>query len=400
MAAEMTVQAALDGDHERLAVLAAIGDELVRRAADLAAGRDDAEQQVVIARRWAAMLRPENYQPVQSEDGITFAFRSPRDVAQDLADAQEPLERSVTALRLQNTYTSPTVRDAPTATLITDLAAARQFAADPPPGPLHPADPIAAVAAAAIAAHARKHAEVPDDDLRWAADVLVEVAAHPWTEARSTPESKHRTGADRSAAAALPALLLSEFDHIRPGTTPLEEALHHSGASVPDEVRMIFAYAAAPVWTAPCGPDGKTCRHQVLWSALLGGLRDCQFGSWDQAAQRRLIEPLAEPFDQALPRVQTERLLVNRLTSPLIAAADAARSGSCVAQQASRILDVLLTAHRRGAVHWAEKNYGPPRRRTRPGHRTRPGRDGRGRQHAAPRRACPRLHPAKPARAD
>ena len=93
---------------------------------------------------------------------------------------------------------------------------------------------------------------------------------------------------------------------------------------------------------------------------MLGGLRDCQLGAWDQAAQRRLIEPLAEPFDQALPRVQTDRLLVNRLTSPLIAAADAARSGSCVAPEAGRILDALLTAHRRGAVHWAEKNYGPP----------------------------------------
>ena len=360
VAAEMTVQAALDGDHERLAVQAAIGDELVRRAADLAAGRDDTEQQVAIARRWAAILHPENHHPVPSEDGITFVFRSPRDVAQNLAGSQEPLERSMTALRLQSTYTSPTVWDAPTDTLITDLTAARQFAADPPPGPVHPADPIAAVAAAAVAAYASKRAEVPDGDLRWAADVLVEVAAHPWTEATSTTQSRHRMGADRSAAAALPALLLPKFDHIRPGMSALEEALHRSGASVPDEVRMIFAHATAPVWTGPCGPGGKTCRHQVLWSAVLGGLRDCQLGAWDQAAQRRLIEPLAEPFDQALPRVQTERLLVNRLTSPLIAAADAARSGSCVAHEASRILDVLLTAHRRGAVHWAEKNYGPP----------------------------------------
>lgn len=360
VAAEMTVQAALDGDHERLAILAAIGNELVRHAAHMAVGRDDAEQQVLIARRWAAMLHPENHHPVTSEDGITFVFQSPNDVARDLASSQEPREGSMTALRLQTTYTSPTIWDAPIATLMIDLTAARQFADDPPPGPVHPADPIAAVAAAAVAAQARNRAEVPDDHLRWAAGVLAEVAAHPWAEARSTPESRNRTGADRSAAAALPALLLPEFDHIRPGMNALEEALHRSGASVPDEVRMIFANAAASVWTAPCGPNGTTCRHQVLWSALLGGLRDCQLGAWDQGAQRRLIEPLPEPYDQALPRVQTELLLVNRLTSPLIAAADAARSGSCVAQQASRILDALLTAHRRGAVHWAEKNYSQP----------------------------------------
>ena len=360
VAAGMTVQAALDGDHERLAALAAIGDELVRRAADLAAGREVAEQQVATAKGWAAILHPENHRPVPAGDGIRVEYRPPGDVAQNLAGSREPLERSMTALRLQSTYTSPTVWDAPTGTLITDLTAARQFADDPPPGPVHPADPIAAVAAAAVVAHARGRAVVPDEDLRWAADVLVEGAAHPWTEAISRETSRHRTGADRSAAAALPALLLPGLDHIRPDMSALEEALHRTGASVPDEVRMIFAHAAAPVWTAPCGPGGKTCRHQVLWSAVVGGLRDCQLGAWDQAAQRRLIEPLAEPFDQALPRVQTERLLVNRVTSPLLAAAEAARSGSCVAQEANRFLDILLTAHRRGAVHWAEKNYGPP----------------------------------------
>ena len=265
----------------------------------------------------------------------------------------------MTAWRLQGTYTSPTVWDAPTGTLISDLSIAREFAADPPPGPLHPADPIAAVAAAAVVAHARRRVVVAEEDLRWAAGVLTEVARHPWTEARSTPESRHSTGADRSAAAALPSLLLPEFEHIRPAMGTLHEALHHTGASVADEVRLIFAHAAASIWTAPCGPVGRTCRHQVLWDAVLDGLRDCQLGAWDQREQRRIIEPLAEPFDQALPRVRTERLQVNRLTSPLIAA-DAALSGSCVAQEAGRILEVLLEAHRRGAVHAAQKNHGWP----------------------------------------
>jgi hypothetical protein len=123
---------------------------------------------------------------------------------------------------------------------------------------------------------------------------------------------------------------------------------------------MIFARASSPVWAAPCDTSEGTCRHQVLWQAVRGGVRDCQLGAWDPASQRRLIEPLTEPFDQALSLVDTERLLVNRLTGPLIGAAQAARSGSCVVQEANRILDILLTAHRRGAAHWAEKNYGAP----------------------------------------
>lgn len=360
VAAEMTMQAAQDSNQDRLAALAAIGDELVRQAETLTADREDAAEQIAIARKWAATLHPENYQLVQSADGLSFMFSPPGDVEEELAGSQDPLERGTTALRLLNTYTSPTVWEAPAGTLIADLAIARQFATDPPPGPLHPADPIAAVAAAAITAHAAGRAVVADDDLQWAADVLAEVAARPWMEARSIPQSRHRTGADRSAAAALPALLLPAFDQVRPDPAALDSALYHTGASIADEVRMIFADAAAPVWAAPCRPDRTACHHQILWPAVLTGLRDCQLGAWDQAAQRHLIEPLAQPYDQALPGVPTARLLVNRLTSPLTAAAGAARSGSCIAEEASRILDTILPVHRRGAVHWAEENYGPP----------------------------------------
>jgi hypothetical protein len=227
----MTVQAGLDGDQERLAVLAAIGDELVRGAADLAAGREDAEEQVATAREWEAILHPENHHPVPTEDnGIRFEYRVPDDVAQTLAGSHESLERSMTILRLQSTYTSPTVWDAPVGNLTANLAAARQLTADPPAGPVHPADAIAAVAAAAVAAHAGGRVVVPEEDLRWAADVLVEVAAHPWTEARSIAESRYRMGADRSAAAALPACSCRSSMTSGAACVPWKEP---SGASAP-----------------------------------------------------------------------------------------------------------------------------------------------------------------------
>ncbi len=110
---------------------------------------------------------------------------------------------------------------------------------------------------------------------------------------------------------------------------------------------MILARAAARVWPAACGPAdiSEGCRHQVLWDAILQGLRDCQLGGWDQAAQRRRIDPVREPYAQAIPRVETGRLLLNRLTAPLIA-----RSGSCVAEDAQVMLDVILAAHCRVAI--------------------------------------------------
>ena len=120
---------------------------------------------------------------------------------------------------------------------------------------------------------------------------------------------------------------------------------------------MILARAAARVWPAACGPAdiSEGCRHQVLWDAIPQGLRDCQLGGWDQAAQRRRIDPVREPYAQAIPRVETGRLLLNRLTAPLIA-----RSGSCVAEDAQVMLDVILAAHRRVAISWTEIGYRHP----------------------------------------
>ncbi len=57
---------------------------------------------------------------------------------------------------------------------------------------------------------------------------------------------------------------------------------------------------------------------------------------------------------------------MNRLTHPLVAAADAARSASCVADPARRLLKVLYDTHRRGSDHWARKGYGEFNDRLRP----------------------------------
>jgi hypothetical protein len=57
---------------------------------------------------------------------------------------------------------------------------------------------------------------------------------------------------------------------------------------------------------------------------------------------------------------------VNRLTHPLVSAADAARSESCVEERADRLLEVLFDAHRRGSDHWAREGYDDLSNRHRP----------------------------------
>jgi hypothetical protein len=358
---EMIVTAMLAGDNDRLAVLAARGDELVERARELVAGTDDEAADLLMVQGWAAQFRAENYRLSRTEDGhIRFEWAVPEDIAAGLTHTQEEFARGDMALRLHQTYTRSEDRVAPVETLVDDLLLARELAEHPAVrGPAHPADPVAAVAAAAVIAHAQGRAHLPDDDLCWAATVLIEVATRPRVGELSRSVTIDPDGADRSAAVALPALLLPVFDDIQLDRQGVEEALLASATSLFDEVRAAFALGVEPIWSTPCtpSPSAQTCRHQLAWTAAQQGLRDCRRGGWDRATQQRFTDPLDPPYEATLPAVPTELLLVNRLTAPLVTAAAAARSGSCIATAAVRLRDVLFDVHRRGTGHWATKGY-------------------------------------------
>jgi hypothetical protein len=370
VAAETTLRAMGAGDGARLATLAGLADELVERARALIGDGPDTSEEMATVEGWAATFRPENYRAERAEDGgVIIQYEHPEEVASALAPGMASLARGNDAIRLQMKYAQAEDRVAPADTLTDDLALAKDLAERPPEhGPLDPADPVAAVAAAAVLAHAQGRAAVPDDDLRWAADVLVEVAMSPQHDHMSFESSTYPWGADRSAAVGLPSLLLPAFDGIGLDRPKVEEALRECTTSLFDEVRASFGVGVRPVWAAPCeeAAGSATCRHEAAWAAVQEGLRDCRLGDWNPGAQRRLPDPLDGPYEQTLPGVETERLLVNRLTHPLVAAADAGRSASCVADSARRLLDVLYDAHRRGSDHWARKGYGEFNDRLRP----------------------------------
>lgn len=360
--AQMTLRAMLAGDAERLATLGAIADELVRRARDLMSGRAGEAEELATVEGWAAALRPESYHAREAEGGgVLIQYEHPPEVASVLVPSLESLARGNEATRLQVTYGMSEDRVAPVDTLIDDIQVARGLAGEPPAhGPLHPMDPVAAVAAATVVAHGQGRASVPTDDIRWAADVLVDAAITPLMDPMSYHGTIFPMGADRSAAAGLPALLLPPFHGTDIDIGAIEEALRRCATSVFDEVRAALAIGLAPVWAMPCyRPSGSApCLHEVAWATVQEGLRDCRLGDWNQEAQRRLPDPLKGPYDQTLPTVDTDRLLLNHLVSPLVAAADAARSQACVAPAARRLLDVLFDANRRASDHWATKGYG------------------------------------------
>jgi hypothetical protein len=361
-AAQMTLQATLAGDSNRITALASVADELVRRARERMAGRDNEAEELASVEGWAAALRPESYHFRQAEDGGVIAeYEHPPQVAAALAPGLTSLSRGNNAMRLQFTYARSEDRVAPVDTLIDDLRIARSLGDDPPEhGPLHPMDAVAATAAAAIVAHAHGRTSVSDGDLRWAADVLVGAATNPLIDDMSDHDSVFSMGADRSAGAALPALLLPPFHDLDLSIGPIEDALRRCATSVFDEVRASFALGLAPVWGTPCQrySESGRCVHEVAWAAVQDGLRDCRLGGWNETAQRRLPDPLDGPYEKTLPPIKTERLLLNRLIAPLVASADAARSEACIADAARRLLDVLFDVHRRVSDYWATEGYG------------------------------------------
>lgn len=364
VATELTAMAMSAGDTKRLAALGEVADDLVQYAREqlAGAGAEADPAKMAMVEGWASSLRSENYRVDSAEDGgVLFHVTLPDDVASALAPNIEVIDRGNGAFRVLRTYGGSESRVASVETLIEDIEVARELAESPPAqGPPNPADPPAAVASSAIVAHAQGRIAVDDESLRWAVEVLLAAAEYPNVDFMSHESSLDDMGADRSAGAALPALLLPAFDGIEFDRPRVEAALQSCATSLFDEVRAALVVGARLVWAAPCGSPAasRTCRHQTVWTAIEHGLRECQLGNAnDPTSDRLLPEPIDGPYDRTLPTVETERLLVHRLTPPIVAAADALRSVTCVRGSIGKLLPSLYEAHRRGSGHWATAGY-------------------------------------------
>jgi hypothetical protein len=273
VAAEMTLRAMVAGDQARLDALAAAGDRLLANARADAEGDSDPNDRLVVAEGWASVFRPENYHTHRMPDGsIVVQYEPPEAVATALAPTAAQLTVGNEALRLQSTYSDyEHPDDWPTDTLLADIAIARRLAADPPLlGPLHPQDPVAAVAAAAIVSHALGSVTVGYDDLQWAADTILAAAVNPDVDDMSYESTMYPMAADRAAAKAVPSLLLEAFDNLTIHQTDIHDALTALATSLFDEVRTALVGGCAPVWTAPCTGDSEPAAPSLFDSIAPG----------------------------------------------------------------------------------------------------------------------------------
>ncbi len=368
------------------------------RRGEVAASAADALASV---RMWASLLDADTWHRVEVGGGaVGWRHIPPADVTAALGDRQAELDRAGEAWRLLGAYRMqlvPPLHDqAPPvpaeAVLAADLTVARDLAAAPPPGgPTEPDQAPAAVAAAAVRAHAAG-VGVDPDDLAWAVGYVIAGALQPHIGQFAYQGTMYSAGADRSAATAVPLLLLPAFADLIPDTQPFDgiEAGAPTGADRPptsghggeteshktahadvvadalvalttslfDEVRRFTAQALPLVWQAPCGPHGAgdtRCRHEIAWTAVEAGARDVGIGAWNGATRPRV--PLAGPLITALTSTEAGNLYLTRLTGPLIAACAAARSRCCVAVPAAALRDALLDAYARTSLHWAAHRF-------------------------------------------
>ncbi len=362
VAAEFTIGAVLAGDQTRLNELSKVGEDLVRRADELMAdsvGDEQIDRFLTSVQGWAATFRPDNYHLESGEEGnLVVQYKHSEPLATRMQPEAEKFARNNEALRLQNTYAKSAERVAPVDNILADIALARSFGEDLPDITLDPLDPIAAVAAAAAVAHADDRVQVPGDDLRWAADVLIRAITEP-SSSDYEPGSFYSLGADRSAATGLPALLAVASEDTNLDQQAIINALGQCTTSHYNEVRIAAATAVERVWFAPCKIDQLSgeCRHEAVLDIVRTGLQDCRLDDWDSVTGRRGRLPLEGPYEQTLHQVESEQLYLTSLIPPLIAAASASRNDSCIKDQARKLTDALLDAHLRATDHWSREGY-------------------------------------------
>ena len=371
----------LRADEERAAQLCAVGEKLVANArrdiespcdgdiTDPGANEGDTtEQQLAVVRAWANSLDRSTYRAYEAPHGLYIQSKPPEDVAQALDPSNEELERVQATTRLVVRYHIERKKEGAGEfgpdELAADLATARELLENPPShGVLNPWDAPASVAVAALEALLLSGLDLPHDALSFAAETVLQIGEAKATGNDEFDPSYYEQGADRSAARAVPLLLLPSASRLRSvidradGCTTFERAVGASmklAQAATNEVPLHLARGLDHLWKTPCTEDGH-CHHEVGWLIATETMRHCVFSGWDPATKRRTVLALKEPYAKSLDRVDDSSILAFRLDAAIRALAPAAIAGICVSARARDLLLALLAAQRRSLL--SEEQY-------------------------------------------
>ena len=334
-------------------------------------GVDDAvEQQLAPVRAWASFLDRATYRVCEGPDGLYVQAAPPEDVVQALQHGKEHLESAQQAARLVVHYGVGPRKGGPEAlereALEADIAVARKLFDDArSSGADGSWDAPALVAAAALEAQFVNGTDVPIEALSFAADTVLRIGE---CEADLRPFDFEGTffedGADRSAARALPLLLLPVATKLRAVAGKGDEtATFHRTAracvrlarAVPNEVRLHLARGLDQVWDTPCAEAGS-CHHEAGLQIATEAMRDCVLGCWEPDIRRRRRVELEEPLTQSIANAEGDSIVPSRLDAAIRALAPASVADSCVSARARVLLLALLAAQRRSLLSGEHDN--------------------------------------------
>lgn len=365
VATTLTIRALVVNDTERLAELDKVADELVRRAT-VGAGVAGAET-VEMVNLWASTLRRGSYKLVEGENGSNEVHYTPPNVSDTYAEQMADLDRTGTIIQLLNKYTTDDRRRPPDIDdLHKDLGAGMELSANAPSmGQPFVKDALAGLAATALIAMGEGTLHIDYDAFKWAVEIVVGASAAS-EQGRIWENGFFAMGADRSAALAIPVLLLPAFNEDRPGWSDGEDlesvshAIQHSLSSTSADVRRFAARGLDPIWNAPCSPGRRgtpACRHQIGLAAIDAAARNCRLGPFDIRSHRRPTHPIQGPAAQGLDDVPAEDLLSTHLATLLVATSVCAASTCCAASDALTLRDALMRAYIRAYVLRTEPGY-------------------------------------------
>lgn len=365
---EVSALLAVNAGGERADELRRVGEQLEAKAAAQLDGDTSqaAVEELAAVRQWASCLDRAKFKMTEQAEGLRLELKTDPAVEDVLGEGNAQRLRVHDAVGLTNRHAHlrdhggrPADTDA--AALKADVTLARILLEDPPePRDLTIDGPVAA-AASAVELHLSGRTAVDMEDLTWSASVLLDVAAEFAERADlHFDDSFFEQAADRSAARALPYLLLPNASSLRSelginGADELDAVvalLHVVGVTGSKEARLAFARSLDAVWNAPCAPEhllGR-CHHAIAFELVTASYLPARLGEWDVQAQRFPIVNLDPPDADGLAATPGDKLLVDRLTPALRSLAVAAVSGACCADEARATLDALLAAHRRGML--------------------------------------------------
>lgn len=366
---EVSMMLTLRAEGDRIDRLKALGEELLANAvAEVGDDTSDgAREHLAAVRNWAASLDRAAYEITQQDDRLLIQQAVDPEVEQVLGNTNADLRRTNDAIGL--TVRHAHVRDnggrAPDIeadALAADIALARQLLDDPPHSASFSLDGPAATAASAVELHLTARTTVSDDDLTWSARILLEIAVGVAQQGSADlfDDSFFSQGADRSAARALPFLLLPEARDLRAalgidGPDGVEELIELNRAisvNGVNEARLAYALALDAVWSAPCDEThlfGR-CHHTVALELVTESFLDSVIGPWDAEGQRRSVVRVDPPEASSLDAIEGGDLYGQRLTPAIRASGSAAISGACCGDTARVMLQSLLAAHQRAML--------------------------------------------------